>query len=103
VHVAHPQPELAKKLGISKSHLNDIEKGRKAVSPERAARFAKILGYAYGGQAVESPSAFTRCARASLDQNARIVCCACGIEPVSHTSIAMRLLAASKSANVENG
>src|SRR5947207_12134875 len=39
------QPEFAKKLGISKSHLNDIEKGRKAVSPDRAARFAKILGY----------------------------------------------------------
>lgn len=39
------QPELAKILKISKSHLNDIEKGRKAVSPERAARFAVILGY----------------------------------------------------------
>ena len=39
------QPEFAKKLGISKSHLNDIEKGRKAVSPDRAARFAKVLGY----------------------------------------------------------
>ncbi|GAC1352335.1 MAG: hypothetical protein NVS3B20_09040 [Polyangiales bacterium] len=39
------QPEFAKKLGISKSHLNDIEKGRKALSPGRAARFAKILGY----------------------------------------------------------
>ena len=39
------QPEFAKKLGISKSHLNDIEKGRKAVSPERAARFARLLGY----------------------------------------------------------
>jgi antitoxin HigA-1 len=39
------QPAFAKKLRISKSHLNDIEKGRKAVSPERAARFAKILGY----------------------------------------------------------
>ena len=38
-------PELAKKLKISKSHLNDIEKGRKAVSPDRAARFAKVLGY----------------------------------------------------------
>jgi hypothetical protein len=32
-------------LGISKSHLCDIEKGRKLVSPERAARFAEILGY----------------------------------------------------------
>jgi transcriptional regulator with XRE-family HTH domain len=39
------QPEFAKKLGISKSHLNDIEKERKALSPARAARFAKILGY----------------------------------------------------------
>lgn len=39
------QPEFARLLKISKSHLNDIEKGRKAVSPERAARFAKILGY----------------------------------------------------------
>jgi transcriptional regulator with XRE-family HTH domain len=39
------QPEFSKRLGISKSHLNDIEKGRKAVSPDRAARFAKVLGY----------------------------------------------------------
>ena len=39
------QPEFAKRLRLSKSHLNDIEKGRKAVSPERAARFAKSLGY----------------------------------------------------------
>jgi transcriptional regulator with XRE-family HTH domain len=39
------QPDFARKLGISKSHLNDIEKGRKAVSPDRAARFAMILGY----------------------------------------------------------
>ncbi|MGZ3687283.1 MAG: helix-turn-helix domain-containing protein [Bdellovibrionota bacterium] len=39
------QPEFAKRLGISKSHLNDIEKGRKVVSPERAARFARALAY----------------------------------------------------------
>lgn len=38
------QTAFAKKLGISASHLCDIEKGRKVVSPERAARFAKILG-----------------------------------------------------------
>jgi hypothetical protein len=38
------QAGFAKKLGISASHLCDIEKGRKVVSPERAARFAKILG-----------------------------------------------------------
>ncbi len=39
------QPQFAKKLSLSKSHLNDIEKGKKSVSPERAARFAKLLGY----------------------------------------------------------
>lgn len=39
------QQAFAEKLGLSRSHLNDIEKGRKAVSPDRAARFAKILGY----------------------------------------------------------
>lgn len=32
------------KLKITLSHLCDVEKGRKAVSPERAARFAQILG-----------------------------------------------------------
>ena len=40
-----PQNELAHRLGISKSHLCDIEKGRKSVAPERAARFAVELGY----------------------------------------------------------
>jgi transcriptional regulator with XRE-family HTH domain len=39
------QANFAKKLGISRSQLCDIEKGRKKVSPERAARYAKILGY----------------------------------------------------------
>lgn len=39
------QEEFAKLLKISKSHLCDIEKGRKFVSPERAAKFAKKLGY----------------------------------------------------------
>ena len=38
------QVAFAKKLGISPSHLCDIEKGRKTVSPERAARLAKSLG-----------------------------------------------------------
>jgi len=37
--------EFSKKLGISRQHLCDIEKGRKVVGPERAAKFAKILGY----------------------------------------------------------
>jgi transcriptional regulator with XRE-family HTH domain len=39
------QDDCAKKLGISKSQLCDVEKGRKTVSPERAARWARILGY----------------------------------------------------------
>src|SRR2546428_561271 len=38
------QIAFAKKLKASASHLCDIEKGRKVVSPERAARFARILG-----------------------------------------------------------
>jgi antitoxin HigA-1 len=38
------QEECAKKLGVSKSHLCDVEKGRKTLSPERAARWARILG-----------------------------------------------------------
>ncbi len=37
------QIDFAKKLKISVSHLCDIEKGRKTVSPERAVKFAKIL------------------------------------------------------------
>ncbi len=39
------QIEFAAKLGISRQHLCDIEKGRKFVSPERAAKFARILGH----------------------------------------------------------
>lgn len=39
------QPAFAKKLKISKSHLCDIEKGRKFLSVSRAASFAKLLGY----------------------------------------------------------
>jgi transcriptional regulator with XRE-family HTH domain len=38
------QIEFAKILGISASHLCDIEKGRKLVSPERAAKYAKTIG-----------------------------------------------------------
>ena len=37
--------EFAKKLGVSRSHLCDIEQGRKTVSPARAAKFARQLGY----------------------------------------------------------
>lgn len=39
------QKEVASRLAISRTHLCDIEKGRKTVSPARAARFAKELGY----------------------------------------------------------
>ncbi len=37
--------EFAAKLEISKSHLCDVERGRKVVSAERAARWAELLGY----------------------------------------------------------
>lgn len=39
------QAEFALRLGVSKSHICDIEKGRKHVSPMRAMQFAKILKY----------------------------------------------------------
>ena len=39
------QDKCAMKLGVSKSHLCDVEKGRKTVSPERAAKWARVLGY----------------------------------------------------------
>lgn len=39
------QSAYAKKLGISQTHLSQIETGVKVVSIERAKKFAKILGY----------------------------------------------------------
>jgi transcriptional regulator with XRE-family HTH domain len=39
------QTEMAEWLGISRANLCDIEKGRKLVSPQRAALWAKALGY----------------------------------------------------------
>lgn len=39
------QVQMADKLGISRSNLCDIEKGRRIVSPKKAADFARILGY----------------------------------------------------------
>jgi plasmid maintenance system antidote protein VapI len=36
---------LAKKLGVSIGHVCDVEKGRRGVSPERAAKWARALGY----------------------------------------------------------
>lgn len=37
--------DLAKRFGVSRSHLCDIEKGRRGVSAERAARWARVVGY----------------------------------------------------------
>ena len=39
------QAAFARKLGVSRSHLCDIEHGRKSVSLPRALKFAKTLGY----------------------------------------------------------
>jgi transcriptional regulator with XRE-family HTH domain len=39
------QLQMAAKLGLSKSHLCDVEKNRKHVSALTAARFARILGH----------------------------------------------------------
>lgn len=39
------QTEFSKRLRLSNQHLCDIEKGRKIVSPARAAEFARRLGY----------------------------------------------------------
>ena len=39
---------FARKLGVSKSHLSDVERGKRAVSAERAAKWAKLLGYHEG-------------------------------------------------------
>jgi antitoxin HigA-1 len=39
------QADLARKMKISRAHLCDIEKGRRTVRAERAAQFARVLGY----------------------------------------------------------
>lgn len=39
------QTEMARRLGISRAHLCDIEKGRRTVSPARAVNFARALDY----------------------------------------------------------
>ncbi len=41
----YSQAEFAKKLGVSRQYLCDIEKSRRLVSPEQAARFAKAFGH----------------------------------------------------------
>jgi antitoxin HigA-1 len=37
--------EMGAKLGVSRTHLWEIEEGRRSVRPDRAAGFARILGY----------------------------------------------------------
>lgn len=39
------QVDLAEKLGVSKSYLCDVEKSRRLVSIENAAKMAKVMGY----------------------------------------------------------
>jgi transcriptional regulator with XRE-family HTH domain len=46
------QAVFASRLRIPKQHLSDIENGRRGVSVERAAAWAKTLGY-HAGQFVE--------------------------------------------------
>lgn len=40
--------DFAKKLGVSRQHLCDVEQGRRSVSIERAAAWARALGYGEG-------------------------------------------------------
>src|SRR5258708_4617214 len=39
------QAELARRMKMSRAHLCDIEKGRRPIRPQRAAKFARELGY----------------------------------------------------------
>jgi len=39
------QAAFARKLGVSRQYLCDVEKGRRLVSPGQAARFAKAFGH----------------------------------------------------------
>src|SRR5208282_5623641 len=39
------QAAFARKLGVSRQYLCDVEKGRRLVSPEQAARFAHAFGH----------------------------------------------------------
>ena len=36
---------FAARLGVTRAHLCDVEKGRRSVSVERAAKWANVLGY----------------------------------------------------------
>jgi plasmid maintenance system antidote protein VapI len=37
--------QFAARLGVSRQHLHQLESGQKRVSPERAVRFAQVLGH----------------------------------------------------------
>jgi antitoxin HigA-1 len=39
------QTRMGEFLGVSRAHVCDIEKGRRLVTPDRAVRWAKALGY----------------------------------------------------------
>ena len=39
------QAGFARRLGVTRSYLCDLEKNRKTVSPAQAAKFARVLGY----------------------------------------------------------
>jgi transcriptional regulator with XRE-family HTH domain len=39
------QAAFARKLNVSRQYLCDVEKGRRLVSPEQAARFARAFGH----------------------------------------------------------
>lgn len=39
------QTQLADMMGMSRSNICDIEKGRRTVTIEKAAQFAEVLGY----------------------------------------------------------
>ncbi len=39
------QAELARRMGISRAHICDIENNRRTVTFEKAAKFARALGY----------------------------------------------------------
>jgi transcriptional regulator with XRE-family HTH domain len=39
------QSQFARKLRISRQYLCDVEKGRRSVSPQQAAKFAKAFGH----------------------------------------------------------
>lgn len=56
--------QFAERLGISRQHLWVLENGRQGVTPQRAARFARILG--------EDERQFVEAALQALIENAQL-------------------------------